>query len=160
VSLFADSIDFLEDATVNFLILAALRWSAKARARLGVVLAAILLIPGVATAWMAWEKFLLPVAPAPMPMTLTGLGALAINFTCAFVLAKFRDHAGSLSRAAFLSARNDALANIAIMVLAGFDRRNRHRHLERRRGPHGVCNGAGRAQVRRTLKEIAHANDS
>src|SRR2546422_5053198 len=79
VSLFADSIDFLEDATVNFLILAALRWSAKARARLGVVLAAILLIPGVATAWMAWEKFLLPVAPAPVPMTLTGLGALAIN---------------------------------------------------------------------------------
>jgi Co/Zn/Cd efflux system component len=28
VSLFADSIDFLEDASVNFLILAALGWSA------------------------------------------------------------------------------------------------------------------------------------
>jgi len=119
VSLFADSIDFLEDAAVNLLILVALRWSAKARAWLGVGLAAILLVPGIATAWTAWEKFMLPVTPAPLPMTLTGLGALVINLTCAVVLTKFRDHAGSLSRAAFLSARNDALANIAIMAAAG-----------------------------------------
>src|SRR5437868_7610268 len=119
VSLFADSIDFLEDAAVNLLILVALRWSARARARLGVGLAGILLIPAVATAWTAWEKLMVPVAPAPVPMTLTGLGALAINLSCALVLAKFRDHAGSLSRAAFLSARNDALANIAIVAAAG-----------------------------------------
>jgi Co/Zn/Cd efflux system component len=119
VSLFADSIDFLEDAAVNLLILVALRWSARARARLGVGFAGILLIPGVATAWTAWEKFMVPVAPAPSPMIVTGLGALAINLSCAAVLAKFRDHAGSLSRAAFLSARNDALANIAIMAAAG-----------------------------------------
>src|SRR5258708_153243 len=119
VSLFADSIDFLEDAALNLLILVALRWSARARARLGVGLAGILLIPGLATAWTAWEKFMLPVAPAPLPMILAGLGALAINLSCAMTLAKFRDHAGSLSRAAFLSARNDALANIAIMAAAG-----------------------------------------
>jgi Co/Zn/Cd efflux system component len=119
VSLFADSIDFLEDAAVNLLILVALRWSTRARARLGVGLAGILLIPGLATAWMAWEKFMVPTAPSPLPMGLTGLGALAINLSCAVVLAKFRDHAGSLSRAAFLSARNDALANIAIMAAAG-----------------------------------------
>ncbi len=31
------------------------------------------------------------------------------------MLARFRDHGGSLTRAAFLSARNDALANIAII---------------------------------------------
>ncbi len=119
VSLFADSIDFLEDAAVNLLILVALRWSARARARLGFGLAGILLIPAVATAWTAWEKIMVPVAPSPLPMTLTGLGALAINLSCAMALAKFRDHAGSLSRAAFLSARNDALANIAIIAAAG-----------------------------------------
>src|SRR5437868_1026622 len=34
VSLFADSIDFLEDASVNFLIFAALGWTARNRARL------------------------------------------------------------------------------------------------------------------------------
>ena len=120
VSLFADSIDFLEDASVNLLILLALNWSAKARARVGMALAAILLAPAVATAWTVWQKLMTPVPPAALPMTLTGLGALLVNLSCAFVLAKFRHHAGSLSRAAFLSARNDAFANIAIMVAAGF----------------------------------------
>jgi Co/Zn/Cd efflux system component len=49
VSLFADSIDFLEDTTVNFLILAALGWSAHRRALVGIALAGILLIPGAST---------------------------------------------------------------------------------------------------------------
>ena len=57
VSLFADSIDFLEDASVNFLVLVALGWSAKRRAGVGFVLALLLLVPGMATAWMAWQKF-------------------------------------------------------------------------------------------------------
>ena len=82
-------------------------------------MAAILLVPGAATAWMAWEKFILPVPPAPLPLSLAGTGALAINLFCAFLLARFRTHAGSLTRAAWLSARNDALANIAI-IAAGF----------------------------------------
>src|SRR5689334_96877 len=114
VSLFADSIDFLEDASVNFLILFALGWSAVARARVGMALAGILLVPGLATVWMAWQKFNLPLPPAIVPLGATGFGALVVNLTCAFVLVRFRDHGGSLSRAAFLSARNDVLANIAI----------------------------------------------
>jgi len=32
------------------------------------------------------------------------------------MLASFRHHAGSLTKAAFLSARNDALANVAIIA--------------------------------------------
>lgn len=119
VSLLADSIDFLEDALVNFLILLALGWSARARARLGMTLAALLLVPAVATLWTAGQKLLVPVPPAVLPMSAAGLGALAINLFCAFVLARFRHHGGSLSHAAFLSARNDALANIAIMAAAG-----------------------------------------
>jgi Co/Zn/Cd efflux system component len=47
---------------------------------------------------------------------MTGLGALAVNLYCAFLLARYRSHSGSLTRAAFLSARNDAIANIAIIV--------------------------------------------
>src|SRR5882762_4201147 len=115
VSLFADSIDFLEDASVNLLIAIALSWSAGSRARLGMVLAGILLIPGLATLWTAWGKVSAPMPPAPIPLTLTGLGALGINLSCAFMLARYRDHSGSLTRAAFLSARNDSLANIAII---------------------------------------------
>jgi len=119
VSLFADSIDFLEDALVNLLIALALGWSATWRARLGMALSGILLIPGLATLWTACGKFLVPVPPAPLPLSLAGLGALAINVLCAFMLARFRAHSGSLTRAAFLSARNDTVANVAIIV-AGF----------------------------------------
>lgn len=119
VSLFADSIDFLEDASVNLLIAFALGWSATGRARLGMALAGILLVPGLATLWTAWGKFLVPTPPAPIPLTLAGLGALAVNLSCAFMLARFRAHSGSLTRAAFLSARTDTLANVAI-IGAGF----------------------------------------
>jgi Co/Zn/Cd efflux system component len=115
VSLFADSIDFLEDASVNFLIFVALGWSVIRRARVGMLLAGILLIPGIATLWTAWEKFNTPVAPDPIPLSLAGAGALAVNLTCALMLTRYRHHCGSLTRAAFLSARNDALANIAII---------------------------------------------
>ena len=115
VSLFADSIDFLEDASVNFLILVALGWSAPRRARMGMVLAGLLLVPGLATLWTAWQKFSLPVPPAPVPLSLAGAGAFAVNLSCALLLTRYRQHAGSLTRAAFLSARNDVLANIAIV---------------------------------------------
>jgi Co/Zn/Cd efflux system component len=115
VSLFADSVDFFEDTSVNLLIFLALAWSATARARLGMLLAGILLVPAVAALWTAVEKFLEPAPPDPVSLSLTGLGALAVNLTCAFLLARFRNHSGSLTRAAFLSARNDAYANLAII---------------------------------------------
>ncbi len=119
VSLFADSVDFLEDTSVNLLIAVALSWSAVNRSRLGMALAGILLVPALATLWTAWQKFSLPEPPAPVPLSLTGAGALAVSLICALMLARYRSLAGSLTRAAFLSARNDAYANVAI-VLAGF----------------------------------------
>lgn len=119
VSLFADSVDFLEDASVNLLILLALGWSLRARARVGMGLAAILLVPALATLWALWSKLHLPLPPTPVPLTLTGLGAMAVNFGCATLLVRFRHHSGSLTRAAFLSARNDVFANIAIVVAGG-----------------------------------------
>jgi Co/Zn/Cd efflux system component len=115
VSLFADSIDFLEDTSVNILILLALGWSLQARSRVGMALALILLAPGLATLWSLWQKINAPVPPEPVTLSLVGAGALAINLTCALMLARFRKHSGSLTKAAFLSARNDAFANIAII---------------------------------------------
>jgi len=116
VSLFADAVDFLEDAAVNSLILAAMSWSAKRRAQMGMLLAGILLIPSIATIWTAWHKISRPSTPGALPLSITGLGALAINLCCAFLLVRFRKHRGSLTRAAFLSARNDALANVGIVA--------------------------------------------
>ncbi|QYO79094.1 cation transporter [Devosia salina] len=116
VSLFADSVDFLEDTSVNLLIFFALAWTATTRARVGMLLAGILLLPAIALLWSLWGKFTNPVPPEPITLSLTGLGALAVNLSCAFLLARFRHQSGSLTRAAFLSARNDAIANIAIVV--------------------------------------------
>ena len=119
VSLFADSIDFLEDTSINILILIALGWSARRRSMVGMALAAILLAPGVFTLWTAWEKFIAPSPPDAMLLSLTGGGALAVNLFCAFYLVRFRKAGDSLTKAAFLSARNDAFANVAI-IGAGF----------------------------------------
>lgn len=115
VALLADGIDFLEDACLNFLILLGLGWSLRARAQLGMCLAGLLLAPGLATLWMAWHKFQTLAAPAPLALSLTGAGALIVNLGCAFLLVRFRTERGSLTRAAFLSARNDAVANLAII---------------------------------------------
>jgi len=115
-SLFADSIDFLEDASINILIFLALGWSIKNKARLGKCLAMILVIPALAFLYTIWQKFNMPSVPDPSILSLTGFGALLVNLTCTFILMRFRNYQGSLTRAAFLSARNDALANIGIII--------------------------------------------
>jgi Co/Zn/Cd efflux system component len=51
-------------------------------------------------------------------LSLAGVGALLVNLSCAGLLARYRAHGGSLTRAAFLSARNDTLANVAIIAAA------------------------------------------
>lgn len=116
VSLFADSVDFMEDAFVNLLVLTALGWSLRYRGRLGMVLAAVLLVPGLATLWTAWQRWGSMALPSPGALTVVGAGALAVNLLCAALLARHQRHGSNLLRAAFLSARNDALANIAILL--------------------------------------------
>jgi Co/Zn/Cd efflux system component len=56
-----------------------------------------------------------PAPPSGAGITAIASGALIVNFTCAFLLAKFRENQQSLVMAAYLSARNDALANLAII---------------------------------------------
>jgi Co/Zn/Cd efflux system component len=119
VSLFADSTDYLEDAAINLLILAGVKWPARRRATLGKIMAGIILLPSLAALWMAWRKFEDPVEPEPLILTLAGIGALAVNLVCAFLLARYRRHRGSLTKAAFLSARNDAFASLLIIIGGG-----------------------------------------
>jgi Co/Zn/Cd efflux system component len=116
VSLLADSVDFFEDAAVNLLIFAAIGWSVARRAQVGMLLAGVMLMPAAAFLWTLWEKLSDPAPPEPFALGLTGLGALAVNLFCAFLLARHRAHPGGLAKAAFLSARNDALANVAIVA--------------------------------------------
>ncbi|WP_290983704.1 cation transporter, partial [Hyphomicrobium sp.] len=127
VALFADSVDFLEDGAINLLILAGLGFTAAGRAKLGMVLAVIILVPGLATLWTAWQNFSNGLVPEALPITITGAGAFVVNFVCAWLLAPFRRAGGSLTRAAFLSARNDVAANVAI-VIAGLLTATMHSH--------------------------------
>ena len=119
VSLFADSVDFLEDTAINLLILLAAGWSVSRRSRVGVGLAALLLLPGTAALWTAWQSLSATAPPDPFLLSATGLGALLINLLCAALLVQYRRQSGSLVRAAWLSARNDALANVGILMAAG-----------------------------------------
>jgi Co/Zn/Cd efflux system component len=115
VSLLADSVDFLEDAAVNILIFLAIGWSVQKRATLGLCLAGLMMVPAVALLWTLFEKLTGAVPPDPFTLTLVGAGAMAINFTCATMLLRHRKVQSGLIRAAYLSARNDVLANIAII---------------------------------------------
>jgi len=116
VSLFADSIDFLEDASVNILIFIGLSWSLVARRRLSRIFAVILMVPAISVVISTVYEINNPSPPSGSGISIIAAGALVVNFTCAFILAKFRDSKKGLVIAAYLSARNDALANIAIIT--------------------------------------------
>lgn len=118
VSLLADSVDFGEDTAVNLLIFIALGWPLIRRAAMGKVMAVVILIPAVLAGWEAIQRFLHPVVPEVWPVVLASIGAIVINGFSAWLLASVRHHGGSLSRAAYLSARNDVLVNLAIIAMA------------------------------------------
>ncbi|MGI9084640.1 MAG: cation transporter [Aeromicrobium sp.] len=117
ISLLADSVDFLEDTSINLLIFIALGWPLARRAMLGKAMTLVILAPATLAGWQAIERFTDPVAPHVLPLVLASLGAIAINGTAAWLLVNVRHHGGSLSRAAFLSARNDVLVNLSIIAM-------------------------------------------
>ncbi|HJE50927.1 MAG TPA: cation transporter [Tessaracoccus flavescens] len=117
VSLFADSVDFLEDTAVNLLIFVALGWPLAHRAKAGKVMALIILVPAAAALWQAIAKFSHPDAPDPLSLILTAGGAVVVNTICSLLLLRHRDHGGSMTKAAWLAARNDVIINIGIIIV-------------------------------------------
>ena len=117
ISLLADSVDFLEDTSINMLIFLALGWPLARRAVAGKAMALVILGPATLAGWKAVQHLSDPQAPDVVPLVVVSLGAIAINGTSAWLLARVRHHGGSLSSAAFLSARNDVLVNVAIIVM-------------------------------------------
>lgn len=118
ISLLADSVDFLEDTAINALILIALGWPLARRALMGKAMALVILGPAAVAGWQALQRFSDPTAPEVVPVVLASLGAIVINGVSAWLLAGVRHRGGSLSSAAFLSARNDVLVNVAIILMA------------------------------------------
>jgi len=115
VSLFADSVDFLEDASINLLIFIALSWSVPRRAVLGMVLAGISAYSRFRNAVDGLGQVLAAAAAAPSHL-LAGTGALAVNLTLRVILARFiAGHAGSSDPRGISVCTHDAFANIAII---------------------------------------------
>ncbi|MEO5722041.1 MAG: cation transporter [Chthoniobacterales bacterium] len=115
----ADALDFLGDGSITFVGLLALCWTAARRARVAWVQGWFLALLGggvlVAAVWRALHA----TAPEAELMGGTGAAALVVNVTAALVLLRFRDRAGSGARAIWLFSRNDALANVAVIIAAG-----------------------------------------
>ena len=118
LSLFADSIDFIEDALVNLLIYFAISWSLIKRAKTSMILSLIMLYARNCCDLGSLGTSLNEQPPSALEISVVGLGALAVNCLCTLILMKYRDYSGSLTKAAFLSARNDAVANVAV-IFAG-----------------------------------------
>ncbi len=118
VSLLADSVDFLEDTAVNLLIALALGWSLVARARVGRLLALVILVPAIAVVVQAVLKIGDPAPPSVVPLLLAAAGAALVNLVCALLLARIRAAGGSMVGAAWYAARNDVIINLAIVAMA------------------------------------------
>lgn len=116
VALFSDSLDFLEDASVNILIFLSFSLAVIWRASLSYIFAFLLLLPGCSFLYNALQQISNPITPNGEGMSIVGLGALCVNIYCAIILNKFKEIKGGLAKAAYFSARNDAIANVLIII--------------------------------------------
>jgi cation diffusion facilitator family transporter len=114
----ADALDFLGDGSITLVGLFALSWSAKSRAHVALAQGIFLGGLGVSVIVMSIWRSLNAVPPEWDLMGGIALAALAVNVTTAAVLSRFRSGDASV-RAVWLFSRNDALANVAVLVAAG-----------------------------------------
>jgi Co/Zn/Cd efflux system component len=117
IALMADAIDFYEDAMTYLLAAALIGYGHRPRAVFGAVTAFLMFVPGVWIAWKTIQQLFYGLPPDPLPMGAIGLLALAVNVYCAFILLPHRK-GDSAHQGVWLSTRNDAIANIAIVLAA------------------------------------------
>jgi Co/Zn/Cd efflux system component len=116
VALFADSIDFLEDATTNFIALIALNLSYIYRKYISYFLLLVFLLPAISAFILIIDKLINPIPPEAFTLTYVALGALMINALCSFLLSKLNYNQNSLLKTIYLSARNDVFSNLLIIT--------------------------------------------
>ncbi|HWU94513.1 MAG TPA: cation transporter [Sphingomonas sp.] len=114
----ADSLDFIGDGSITLVGLIALGWSAVARSRTALAQGLFLLALGLGVIGFAIWRAFNAIPPEAELMGGIGVVALVVNISAALVLARFRDQGDATSRAIWLFSRNDALANIAVIVAA------------------------------------------
>ena len=115
----ADALDFLGDGSITFVGLLALGWSAATRARVALTQGLFLAALGLGVIGMAIWRALNAIPPEADIMGGIGVMALAVNVSATLVLARFREGGDAQARAIWLFSRNDALANVAVIIAAG-----------------------------------------
>ncbi len=118
VVLFADSIDFLEDISINLLIYISINIKKSKIFILPFVLSFLMIIPAMLSLQTIWQQLLFNQNPDAFILTYVSIGALIANFICAIILSAYRKKDSNLIFVAFLSAKNDVIANIS-MIMAG-----------------------------------------
>lgn len=114
----ADSLDFLGDGSISLIGLLALAWSARARAKVALTQGLFLGTLGMAVIGFAiWRAFNATVPEAEL-MGGIGVMALVVNVAAAMVLSRYRGGDAAV-KAVWLFSRNDAIANVAVIVAAG-----------------------------------------
>jgi Co/Zn/Cd efflux system component len=117
VSLWADALDFAGDAANYAISLAVLSmtlyWRATAALLKGITMAVFGIFVIIKVVWAWW----LGVTPEPMLMGAIGVLALVVNVSVAIMLYAFRDGDANM-RSVWLCSRNDAIANIAVIIAA------------------------------------------
>jgi len=114
-SLFADSIAFLEGASVSVLMSSGRNWSMPGREAFARFSRTIILIPTCFLFWMIAANYYGSAIPSPAPLAATGAALLLTNIAC-LVLPKhgmLAHLAGSLS-----DIRNHAIMNTVILLAA------------------------------------------
>lgn len=116
-ALAADAADFLGDSANYALSLGAIALGGAWVSRVALLKGAAMSVYGIAVlayaGWRAW----LGVPPEPITMGVVGALALAVNFSVAALLYRFREGDANM-RSVWLCTRNDVIANLAVLVAA------------------------------------------
>jgi len=114
-SLFADSIAFLEGASVSVLLSSGRNWSVPGRETFARFSRTIILIPTCFLFWMIAANYYGAAIPSAMPLAATGAVLLLTNIACLVMLnhSMFAHLAGPLS-----GIRTHAIMNTAIILAA------------------------------------------
>jgi Co/Zn/Cd efflux system component len=116
-ALAADAADFLGDCANYALSLGALAVGGAWISRVALLKGVAMSLYGVGVlayaGWRAW----LGVPPEPLTMGVVGALALAVNFSVAALLYRFREGDANM-RSVWLCTRNDVIANLAVLAAA------------------------------------------
>ena len=114
----ADSLDFLGDGSITLVGLLALGWAQRTRAKVALTQGCFLAVLGLGVMGAALARMLHAELPEAELMGGLGVAGLLVNIAAAASLARFREGGDANAKAIWLFSRNDAIANIAVIIAA------------------------------------------